>query len=63
MQLKGLAVLAALAISALLAVGAESERRTEIIVVGGLHGMHKQNPKYSPEILRDVIRMQNLPPS
>lgn len=55
MQLKGLAVLAALAISALLAVGAESERRTEIIVVGGLHGMHKQNPKYSPEILRNVI--------
>ena len=34
---------------------ADAQDLTEVIVIGGLHSMHKQSQKYSPEILRDVI--------
>ena len=41
--------------SAVNIMAVENIPETEIIILGGLHGMHKQNPKYSPVILRDVI--------
>jgi hypothetical protein len=30
-------------------------KKTEVIIVGTIHGRHYQNPNYSPKVLRDII--------
>lgn len=56
-RLRRLVILIALlaVITSAINVVAETKGTTEVIVIGGLHSMHSQSKKYSPEILRDVI--------
>jgi hypothetical protein len=44
-----------ISIPVLLAIAAHAADPTEVVLLGTLHGMHQQNPRYSLDTLRDLL--------